>query len=208
MVQPKNIRILEAAEKLFADRGFDGTSIRDIASEADANVSMISYYFGSKENLMKAIIRQKVSDSQKSLEEVMADTTTTPVEKIQIFIRRFVNYKISCPQFTRIMMAEQMLKRNEEFAPLIAELRTSLATHLQTLLNAAVRKGLIRKNVDVVLLIGTLMGTVNMLMSNREFYKSYHRISGKKETSFEADYDKLILDHTQALILSLLLHEK
>ncbi len=45
----KQLQILEVAEKLFAANGFDGTSIRDIASEAEVNIAMISYYFGSKE---------------------------------------------------------------------------------------------------------------------------------------------------------------
>lgn len=208
MSQPKNIRILEVAEKLFAEKGFDGASIRDIAAEAGANVSMISYYFGSKENLMKAIIRQKIDETIKTLEEVAGDTTTTPVEKIEIFITRFVSYKLRAPQFSRILMTEQLFERNEEFSTLMIELRTSLANNLQGLLNTASRKGFIRKNIDVVVLVSTVMGTVNALMRHRDFYKSYHQISGKKEATFNADYDRLILQHTQTLVQSILLHEK
>ena len=208
MAEPKNIRILQVAEKLFAEKGFDGTSIRDIASEAGANVSMISYYFGSKENLMKEIIRQKIDHTVQSLDAVMADTATTPVEKIEAFVDRFVNYKLDYPQFTHILMSEQLLKHNPEFAALMLELRLSLARHLETLLSAAARKGQIRKNVDVVLLISTLIGTVNNLIANRGFYKSYHQISGKKENRFDADYNRLILDHAKTLIKNLILDEK
>lgn len=46
----KQIEILLVAEKLFSEHGFDGTSIRDIAKEANINIAMISYYFGSKKN--------------------------------------------------------------------------------------------------------------------------------------------------------------
>lgn len=46
-------RILEAAIKLFAARGFDGVSIREICKEAKTNVCMISYYFGGKKNFTK-----------------------------------------------------------------------------------------------------------------------------------------------------------
>ena len=48
-------KIFLAAEKLFAEKGFAATSTRDIAKNAGVNVSMISYYFGSKEKLFEEI---------------------------------------------------------------------------------------------------------------------------------------------------------
>jgi len=44
-------RILEAAQKLFAERGLDATSVRDITTEAKCNVAAVNYHFGGKENL-------------------------------------------------------------------------------------------------------------------------------------------------------------
>jgi len=56
ILNDKQIHILQMAEKLFAENGFDGTSIRDIAKEANVNIAMISYYFGSKEKLLEYLI--------------------------------------------------------------------------------------------------------------------------------------------------------
>jgi len=50
-------KILEVALELFANNGFDGTSTREICKGADVNISMILYYFGSKEGLYKTIIQ-------------------------------------------------------------------------------------------------------------------------------------------------------
>jgi AcrR family transcriptional regulator len=44
-------RILEAAQRLFSERGLDATSVRDITSDAGCNVAAVNYHFGSKENL-------------------------------------------------------------------------------------------------------------------------------------------------------------
>ena len=44
-------RILEAAQKLFAERGFDATPVRDITNEAGCNVAAVNYHFGAKDNL-------------------------------------------------------------------------------------------------------------------------------------------------------------
>ncbi len=57
----KKGHILNNALKLFCQKGFDGTSVRDIASEADVNLAMINYYFGSKEKLFQNVIEYKAS---------------------------------------------------------------------------------------------------------------------------------------------------
>lgn len=49
-------RILEAATELFARKGFDGTSIREICKKAEVNICMISYYWGGKKELYQGII--------------------------------------------------------------------------------------------------------------------------------------------------------
>lgn len=53
-------RILNAATKLFAAQGFDGTSIRQICKEANANICMISYFWGGKQELYNGIIEDLV----------------------------------------------------------------------------------------------------------------------------------------------------
>ncbi|MEO0383100.1 MAG: helix-turn-helix domain-containing protein [Pseudomonadota bacterium] len=48
-------RLLDAAEKVFAQHGYDGASVRDVAAEAEANTSLINRYFGSKDGLLLGI---------------------------------------------------------------------------------------------------------------------------------------------------------
>jgi TetR/AcrR family transcriptional regulator len=50
-------RILEEARKLFSQRGFDGTSIREVTGRAGANLGAVTYHFGSKQALYLAVIR-------------------------------------------------------------------------------------------------------------------------------------------------------
>jgi AcrR family transcriptional regulator len=52
-------RLLDAAEKLFAERGFEGASVREINAEADVNSGAIHYYFKAKEDLFRAVIRRR-----------------------------------------------------------------------------------------------------------------------------------------------------
>jgi AcrR family transcriptional regulator len=52
-------RILDAAEKLFAQRGFHGVSIREITSAAGVDVALANYHFGPKQNLLAAVLERR-----------------------------------------------------------------------------------------------------------------------------------------------------
>ncbi len=57
LLQDVKIRLVEAATLLFAEKGFDGVGIRDIAAKAQANSAMVAYHFGGKEGLYLAALR-------------------------------------------------------------------------------------------------------------------------------------------------------
>lgn len=52
-------KIMESAEQLFAEYGYDGTSLRGIMNHANVSISLINYHFGTKEGLLKAIFESK-----------------------------------------------------------------------------------------------------------------------------------------------------
>ena len=53
-------RILNVAERLFADRGFPATSLRDLTSEANVNIASVNYHFGSKDALLAAVLERRL----------------------------------------------------------------------------------------------------------------------------------------------------
>ena len=54
-------RILDAAERLFVEHGFDGTSMRMITGAANANLAAVNYHFGSKDALVQAVFRRRLT---------------------------------------------------------------------------------------------------------------------------------------------------
>ncbi len=54
------LRLLDAVERLFAQRGFEGTSIRAVTREAGASLSAANYHFGSKEALIHAALARRI----------------------------------------------------------------------------------------------------------------------------------------------------
>lgn len=81
-------RLLDAAERLFAERGVSGTSLRDITAEADANLASVSYHFGGKDGLLEALFERRVAPVNRErlllLEafETEADGEPVDVEKV------------------------------------------------------------------------------------------------------------------------------
>jgi AcrR family transcriptional regulator len=66
-------RILDAAERLFADHGFEGTSIRQIVDAAKVNLAAIHYHFRSKEALLEAVLTRRISIVNEARLQRLAD---------------------------------------------------------------------------------------------------------------------------------------
>ncbi|MGY4689208.1 forespore capture DNA-binding protein RefZ [Salibacterium sp. K-3] len=63
-------RIIQAAAVLFTNKGFHGTSVRDIAGRTGVNLSLISYYFGGKQGLLEALVVDFLEGYISGLEDV------------------------------------------------------------------------------------------------------------------------------------------
>ncbi len=79
-------RILDAAESLFADRGFAETSLRTITNRADVNLASVNYHFGSKKSLIQAVfdrfLKKFVQALDKELSPIEAQAEAPSVEQV------------------------------------------------------------------------------------------------------------------------------
>lgn len=107
-MEPKETktRILNAAEHLFARNGYHGTSLRMITTKAKANLAAVNYHFGSKESLIKAVIKRKLLPLNqlrtKRLKEVLKkakqdNTRPDAQETLAAFIEPSLNFRNSSP---------------------------------------------------------------------------------------------------------------
>jgi len=99
-IPSKKERIIEAAECQFAQRGFDGVSIRDITKEAGVDVALIKYHFGSKQGLFEELLRRRAEalnlERLDALDAVLARHDPAPVEEIvDAFTHTLLNKVVS-----------------------------------------------------------------------------------------------------------------
>lgn len=87
-------KVIDAASLHFFQKGFHGTSVRDIADEASVNVSLISYYFKSKQGLLEYAITQYYETYLRELEEVIQQTESlSHIEQLKKLIVTIIQYK-------------------------------------------------------------------------------------------------------------------
>ncbi|GGG82196.1 TetR family transcriptional regulator [Paenibacillus radicis (ex Gao et al. 2016)] len=178
------VRILLAARKLFANQGYDGTTVRQICEEAGANVALVSYYFGGKENMFAALFENFFPNEQ--IASIGPDVE--PVEGIRILIKEVTEYRMREPELIRIMQQEIILN-----TPRIQKIREHAMPIWQLLrkwLEAGRKQGVFEfGSTDTV-----FMSIVGALL----FYR--HSDYWRALTEVETDMDGLIAELTRFIL--------
>jgi AcrR family transcriptional regulator len=98
-------RILVAARRLFAQQGFDATTVRQICREARSNLALVSYHFGGKESVFFALF-----DSYFPMEELCFESEVeAPAENLRQVIGKLVRFKLEQPEMVTIIQQEILM---------------------------------------------------------------------------------------------------
>ncbi|WP_221391304.1 TetR/AcrR family transcriptional regulator [Dyadobacter sp. NIV53] len=206
---PKQLQIIGVAEKLFSEKGFSGTSIRDISQEADINVSMISYYFGSKEKLIEALFKVRSEDFINRLEELMVNLDLSPIQKVNLMIDGVIDRLVDTRCFHNIVLREQLSGNNR--TPIISELLEGLKTNnlkaIQKLISEGQQTGTFRNDIDVFMLSTAMFGTINQALSTQAFYKKFHDLHALSQQDLENSLKQKLSIHLRKLFMVNLIEE-
>jgi AcrR family transcriptional regulator len=203
----KQLQILGTAEQLFAGKGYEGTSVRDIAEEAGVNVAMISYYFGSKEKLLEALFSQRAGDTTKKLEGMLQDKEHDPVEKVNIMIDYFIEKFHTQQCFHKIMMREQVASQRTATTELICNLKRQNQQLVKQLIQEGQKSGHFNKNIDIPLLMATLVGTISHLVTTQHFYREINSLQDMPDEQFQKLMKKKLSAHFKFIFKAILTHE-
>ncbi len=110
--------ILDAAEKLFANHGYRGASVKKIAAEAGVTGAMINYYFGNKLSLYHAVLDRVVSDIGLMVKDVLA-TGLPPEQRLEIFFGWFFDYAAQHQNFSKLTIMGLGGSEKEHFEDII-----------------------------------------------------------------------------------------
>lgn len=118
---PTKERLLDAGERLFAERGFDGVSIRDICEAADVNVAAVNYHFQGKQNLLVAVLERRLRPIRENALAAIAavaggeDHQPDLRELIRAFVTTYLQEALTRPNgvtFLKLMVREAVDPRH------------------------------------------------------------------------------------------------
>ncbi|MBY0555024.1 TetR family transcriptional regulator [bacterium] len=149
--------IIKAAARLFAKLGLDKCSTREIAKQADSNISLISYYFGGKEGLYKEVMRNYALEIKASAQGLVEQMQKTEMTK-EVFmydlgqvIENIITTRQNNPEMSQIFSREKLAGmpyskeiHKEIFYPLIL--------NFYKIIQLGQKKGYVKESVNPALL--------------------------------------------------------
>lgn len=166
-------KILNVAMELFAEKGLDGTTTREIASASGLNLSLISYYFGGKEGLYKAVISNFAQVAHKAIHGVLNPERDNVVSKetlrahMEELVDAIFSVKMSYPHMHTILRKEVSMKLpysrdvyEEIFAP--------IGHQLAEFFVRAQKKGIVRKDLDPVFFVVVFIESIQGYFASQD----------------------------------------
>lgn len=200
----KGEAIVEAAERLFAKNGFDATSVRDIAKEASVNIAMISYYFGSKQNLLNAIVAKHANVIRVRLETLINDESLSHWEKIEQLIDSYVQKFFLQQDFHKIVVREQMKNEANKMHTMLYEMKKNNQLAIRKLINDGQKSGAFKKQIDISMMMCTMLGTTNQLITAQHFYKDINNLQHLNDEEFQKHLKKKLSSHLKTIFKAIL----
>ena len=204
----KQVQIMETAEILFAEKGFNGTSVRDIAEKANVNLAMVSYYFGSKDKLLEALFSYRGEHLKLKLESIIEDKGYGSLEKMNRLIDHYIGKVMSQQCFSRIMVREQVLNHTGITAELIFQMKKRNQELITRLIHEGQKKGEFKKNIDIPLMMATLIGTANNIVATQHYYRQVNNLQSMPDEEFQKYIRKKLSLHLKKIFKAILINEE
>jgi AcrR family transcriptional regulator len=203
----KKEHILDVAEKVFSELGFDGASTRTISGEAGVNMAMLNYYFGSKEGLFLAVFNRKIKSFQNILQNIGSDDTISSWNKVELYIDLYVQRVVSNNCFQKMLYQELAMQRRGQLSDEIAGILMTNVMELKKIIQDGVDKGEFNKDVDLDLIIATIYGTKNFIINAPQLASTMLGYDIQDEKILEGTFKPRIESYMKKLLRAYLVNE-
>lgn len=105
--------LLQSAIRLLNERGMGNVSLNDVAREAKLNPALVTYYFGSKDNLFQAVVEQVIGEWRAEILAVVPENAG-PEETLRLRARATMHFLRRYPYLTRLIIHQMMTVKSKE----------------------------------------------------------------------------------------------
>jgi AcrR family transcriptional regulator len=166
-------QIIDAAMRVFAQKGFTRATNRDVAREAGITAGLIYYYFESKEALLKTLLEER-SPLQLTT-QVTPEMLQQPPEVFFFMLVGRVLAIVEGEQFVamlRVLLPEVL--HNPEIAPFLSSFLQRVLGFLGNYLRAQIARGTLRPDINLDVVSQMLMGTLITFVMRRQIIRDTH----------------------------------
>ena len=168
VVEDRREQIIDAAMRVFAQKGFSKSTNKDVAREAGITTGLIYYYFESKEALLKAVLEER--SPLQVVTTITQEMLELPPEVFMPMLIKRVLDIVESEQFLgiiRVMLPE--ILHNPEVAPLLNGFVQRVLGFIRSYLRIQVERGTLRADLNPDITIHTLIGSMVTLVGRRQF---------------------------------------
>lgn len=155
--------IIKSACALFGQKGLEGVTVREIASEAGVNLAMISYYFGGKEGLYLECISHFANSKLQALKSILTEVEST--EEFKLRLRMLLEHKMKSfsedLEAHKIIMREMQTKRDPEFQKKVMSQLFPIFDLMKNFFVFAKKKKILRPEIEPEQLCIMMMGLLS-----------------------------------------------
>jgi TetR/AcrR family transcriptional regulator, fatty acid metabolism regulator protein len=155
-------KILKAARELFEEKGFDFTTVRDIAKKAEVNVALINYHFGSKELLLSTLVEEMANATHIKLSDIKK-STSNPTEKLELVIDLLIDKVFDNKKWYHMLHREISTIQRPELKEEISKKLRRNRTELRHIIEEGQQKKIFREDIDIDLTLSTLFGLLHQV---------------------------------------------
>ena len=162
-IKPKSRkdRIMETALRIFAEKGFQNTTITEISKEAGVSEATVYEYFGTKEDLLFAIPEKITNETLEESSRVIPYIKNVE-EKIRAILLFYVQLYQTNPHYSALVLLQLMSNKRFRETPAHAAIRKSSHSLLDCI-KAGIEDGTFKKDSNPYLIRSMLMGTIEHL---------------------------------------------
>jgi TetR/AcrR family transcriptional regulator len=159
--------ILEVAEQLFANNGYNSVSINDIAQQAGVSKANIFHHFKSKEGLFMAVLKIACERSVQALDATPSQSPVQSLDPLRNFFASNLQALLAHPRSTRLIQWELLMNSEQRGKRLAEEVFTETFNRVVDLVRDAQSQGLIKSEIDASLLAFLLVGINGFFFETR-----------------------------------------
>lgn len=167
-------RIVSAATRLFASRGYDGTSTKEICEAAGVNIAAIHYHFGSKESLYRHIIEQFAAERLDFARKTLQPPQNIDDFKVrlEIFLRQTLETMLRQKDILRLIQRDVEMS-NPKSKEMYLNTLLKHAGKLMNFFDLARKKGIVAADVKPFSAAGFLMSNIIHQTRNDKMVKEF-----------------------------------